>query len=286
MSKSNMLLGLAKGKVGDLVFYRDGGEQRTRTRVIPKNPRTPAQMAQRVRMANVSAIFRLLSPILKESFTGRPSNQSGFNAFASMAIPASPFMTKEMATADVVLPMPCFVSKGVLSPVDLGTISDGGDVYPSIFLPDADTEGSTLGGVSRVLIARYPSIKNGDKITQSLIIFKPTGEPVDGVQSYKTSVYTKSVVIDTTSTDTLTTIGVKATADGISLVGGASLQSTDVAMCATLISRINEGGSLETSTQSAWLSTSAETLYESYRTDAALNNAVQSYMAGAESILR
>lgn len=286
MSKSNMLLGLAKGKVGDLVFYRDGGEQRTRTRVIPKNPRTPAQMAQRVRMANVSAIFRLLSPILKESFTGRPSNQSGFNAFASMAIPASPFMTKEMATADAVLPMPCFVSKGTLSPIDLGTINDDGDIYPAVVLPDAQAEGATFGGVSRVLLNRYPSLKNGDKITQSLVIFKPAGEPVNGVQSYKTSVYTKSVVIDTTSEDTLAVIGVKTTADGFSLVGGSSLATTDVAMCATIVSRINEGGALETSTQSAWLSTAAETLYESYRTDAALNSAVQSYMAGAESILR
>lgn len=71
MSKGNIFLGFGRGKVGDLVFSRQNGEQITRARNrSPKNPRTPLQLLQRVVMATVSGAYSLLSDITDHSFQG------------------------------------------------------------------------------------------------------------------------------------------------------------------------------------------------------------------------
>lgn len=115
MTKRSMLLSLASGKLGDMVFYRAGGEQRTRTRVIPKNPKTIAQMNQRLRMLNPSAIYRSLSPILSASFTARKSNQSSANKFMSEAMSTLPYyITKSMKDELLCVPFGAMLSSGSL----------------------------------------------------------------------------------------------------------------------------------------------------------------------------
>lgn len=82
MSKRSLFWGNASGKLGETVQYRAGGEQRARTYVKKiKNPRTIAQMQQRIPMANMNAVFKSIRSVVKESFPNRKSNQSGWNAF-------------------------------------------------------------------------------------------------------------------------------------------------------------------------------------------------------------
>lgn len=115
MTKRSMLLSLASGKLGDMVFYRAGGEQRTRTRVIPKNPKTIAQMNQRLRMLNPSSIYRSLGSLLSASFVDRKSNQSGANKFMSDAISTLPYyITKAMKDELLCVPFGTKLSSGNL----------------------------------------------------------------------------------------------------------------------------------------------------------------------------
>lgn len=110
-----MLLSLASGKLGDMVFYRAGGEQRTRTRVIPKNPKTIAQMNQRLRMLNPSSIYRALGFLLSASFVDRKSNQSSANKFMSDAISVLPYyITKAMKDELLCVPFGAKLSSGNL----------------------------------------------------------------------------------------------------------------------------------------------------------------------------
>lgn len=82
MSKGSLFWANARGKLGESVFYRAGGEQRNRTYVKNiKNPKTLAQAEQRLSMLNFSAGYRALRSLLEFSFPNRPSNLSGFNAF-------------------------------------------------------------------------------------------------------------------------------------------------------------------------------------------------------------
>lgn len=82
MSKRSLFWGQASGKLGEAVYYRAGGEQRTRTWVPKiKNPKTKAQATQRCLFMNMVAAFRALKPFIQTGFISRKSNQSAFNAF-------------------------------------------------------------------------------------------------------------------------------------------------------------------------------------------------------------
>lgn len=71
MAKGNLFLGMGRGKVGDVVFYRKNGEQisRVRNRSI-KNPDTEAQQIQRAALASVSKAYQAGSVIFDHSFEG------------------------------------------------------------------------------------------------------------------------------------------------------------------------------------------------------------------------
>lgn len=71
MAKGNMLLGYARGKVGDLVFTRRNGEQVTRPRVrVVNNPKTEGQQIQRMIFASVIAAYSRCKSICDHSFEG------------------------------------------------------------------------------------------------------------------------------------------------------------------------------------------------------------------------
>lgn len=81
MSKGSLFWANASGRLGEAVYYRSGGEQRTRAYVKNvKNPKTEAQMRNRIQMGNWVAMYRRLKPILEKTFTNRPLAESGFNA--------------------------------------------------------------------------------------------------------------------------------------------------------------------------------------------------------------
>lgn len=73
MAKGNLFLGMGRGKVGDVVFYRKNGEQisRVRNRSV-RNPNTDAQLYQRAIIATVSKAYQAGSAIFDHSFEGVP----------------------------------------------------------------------------------------------------------------------------------------------------------------------------------------------------------------------
>lgn len=82
MSKGNMLLGHARGKVGDLVFSRVNGQQVTRARAaVVKNPQTEAQMIQRIMLNTVIQAYSRMSEICDHSFEGVPVGQQSMSVF-------------------------------------------------------------------------------------------------------------------------------------------------------------------------------------------------------------
>lgn len=84
MVKRSLFWGQAAGKLGEAVYYRAGGEQRTRTYIKNiKNPKTQAQAIQRARLNNLTACFRGASVLLRSFFKAPKANQSAFNAFVA-----------------------------------------------------------------------------------------------------------------------------------------------------------------------------------------------------------
>lgn len=88
MSKRSLFWGQASGKLGEAVYYRAGGEQRTRLYVAKiKNPKTRAQALQRTKFNNMVAVFRGTSVFVKSLFKAEKSSQSPFNAFVKRNFP-------------------------------------------------------------------------------------------------------------------------------------------------------------------------------------------------------
>ena len=84
MSKRSLFWGHGSGKLGEAVFYRAGGEQRTRAyTAIVKNPKTYAQALQRTKLNNMVGAFKDLKKVVESYIKPAKSSQSPFNAFFS-----------------------------------------------------------------------------------------------------------------------------------------------------------------------------------------------------------
>lgn len=85
MAKGNMLQGMARGKVGDVVFSRLNGEQIARVRNRnPKNPKTNAQLYQRAIMATVMQAYSAGRAIFDHSFEGFSVGEGNQRRFMSV----------------------------------------------------------------------------------------------------------------------------------------------------------------------------------------------------------
>lgn len=79
-----MFQGMARGKVGDVVFSRLNGEQISRVRNRhPKNPRTNAQLYQRAIMATIMQAYSAGREIFDHSFQGKAVGMDNQREFIS-----------------------------------------------------------------------------------------------------------------------------------------------------------------------------------------------------------
>lgn len=82
--KGNLLLGMGRGKIGDIVLYRKNGEQAARTRNrAPKNPKSNGQLYQRAIMATIMQAYSAGKAIFDHSFQNRSVGAKNMNEFMS-----------------------------------------------------------------------------------------------------------------------------------------------------------------------------------------------------------
>lgn len=116
MSKRSLFWGNASGKLGEAVLYRAGGEQRARTWVAKiRNPKTRAQMVNRVSMSNFAAFYRATKAFLAYSFTDRTPGQSGYNALLrANKSSVSPAIDPAAARRGLSIPYNFVISRGLV----------------------------------------------------------------------------------------------------------------------------------------------------------------------------
>lgn len=72
MAKGNLFLGMGRGSVGDVTFYRANGQQLSRARNrSPRNPRSDAQLVQRAVSATISQAYKAGKVIFDHAFEGK-----------------------------------------------------------------------------------------------------------------------------------------------------------------------------------------------------------------------
>lgn len=119
MAKGNVMTGTLRGKIGDIIFSRQGGEQRSRA-YIPevKNPKTRSQMVQRVQLSNLVSFYRNVIRLFPSAFQNKPSNQSDYNQFVGKNLNAVKiYLTRDEANAGACVCAPYQLTHGSLAPV-------------------------------------------------------------------------------------------------------------------------------------------------------------------------
>lgn len=85
MAKGNLFLGMGRGKVGDVVFYRMNGWQMARVRNRdPKNPRSNEQLYQRAVIATTMKAYSLAKEIYDHSFQSYTVGEGCMRRFNSL----------------------------------------------------------------------------------------------------------------------------------------------------------------------------------------------------------
>lgn len=189
MGKDNLLIGTARGKLGDVVFYRTGGEQRFRARVRPANPQTNAQLLQRVVMSTAVKAYSSYAYVCDHAFQNFEGPLKNHQRF--MRLNAK--LLREVALSNVESWSPlkfnfiqhgnwnakdsvnCMLNEYVISEGDLPGIEIGWDEVTSIgrgFFPQIDIVYPKSSGYSNAVeqmtyqdFVDWLGLQAGDQVT-------------------------------------------------------------------------------------------------------------------------
>lgn len=265
MAKGNMLLGMSRGSVGDVTFYRSGGSQRARARNRkPANPMTVRQQTQRAKFANAVKFHKqVTSNFFRFAYEDKKVNESDYNAFMRHNVGNSGFIG---AMASKISSWPALgmweVTSGSLPEITVSV-----PVSDKFFTVGLGVTGAltTVGALSAALIAQGDTWRDGDIFT--VLLYRATGASslptVDTETAHVASAgYLQFIVnsADTTAFDTITAwvgdveFGIQVDETDGFLVSGVDSSFTnawdnDLLQCAVIHSR-NTAGGLLVSTQS------------------------------------
>ena len=163
----NMWLRGAKKKLGGTVLYTQGG--RTLQRELApevKNPKTPAQMGQRVKWANLVAFYRANAGWMPKAFENKKATQSDYNKFMSLnAANSRIYLTKEQARQGACVVDSYRVSDGTLQPVDIFPTEQ--NWVTNLYLTGLDKldATTTVAAFSTALLASNAGLRSGDQLS-------------------------------------------------------------------------------------------------------------------------
>lgn len=301
MAKGNMLLGMSRGSVGDVTFYRSGGSQRARARNRkPANPMTVRQQTQRAKFANAVKFHKqVTSNFFRFAYEDKKVNESDYNAFMRHNVGNSGFIG---AKASKISSWPALglweVTAGSLP--EINNVSADADPEFRFNIGVASASITTIGALSSALIALGDTWREGDIVTVLLYAASiAEGLPtVDTETEHTASSGYMQFVLNSSDTTSLSTVkcavnnfnfGVSVTADGLvvtsSDAGFAGSWEGDLYQCAVIHSR-NTAGGLLVSTQSM-VSNNDDVIASALDEDGTYYNAVLAdWDAAAEAVLQ
>lgn len=180
MSKGNMLLGHARGKVGSLVFSRSNGQQIVRARAEQvKNPQTDAQMIQRILLNTIAQAYSKMSAIVDHSFEGVPAGQKSMSLFMKRNLDALRNKLAEVGDLNASEPNVSPINSNILAVNDY-EIAKGS--LPECTPREVSGTGAFTGitaNTYKAVIDKY-GLQRGDQLTFIII-----DENARGIASFK-----------------------------------------------------------------------------------------------------
>ena len=274
----------AKKKLGGTVLYTQGG--RTLQRELApevKNPKTPAQMGQRVKWANLVAFYRANAGWMPKAFENKKATQSDYNKFMSLnAANSRIYLTKEQARQGACVVDSYRVSDGTLQPVDI--FPSEANWVTNLFLTGLNKLDATtsVADFSKALLASNAGLRSGDQLSFIRITQlnnNTTGIPYIQVRAYELLINEQGP-------------GLVKDFWPVELLAMSNLQDTPALMVknnnkqggfALIISRTQGGRVLVSPSQITQVNMAD--IIKQYSSDAALSAAIESYGQGDDVFL-
>lgn len=163
----NIILRGAKKRLGGAVLYQQAGRTLARELAAEvSNPRTDAQMTQRVKWANLVAFYRANKAWMRKAFEGKKPTQSDYNKFMSLNVANSNiYLTKQEAAVGSCVVGPYKITEGSLPSIEV--YADSNDFVTNLYY-DADMgldAGLTVAQFSAALLDFNAGLREGDQLS-------------------------------------------------------------------------------------------------------------------------
>lgn len=271
----NVVMRGASQRLGGIVLYTRSGETIARE-LAPSvsNPRTRIQMQQRVKLANVVAMYKANKFWMPGAFEDKAEKETDYNAFVRFNLTDSKVaLTKDAAAAGAGVVAPYKISSGSLGEIELEGSQTG--VRTNLYTGNLIiTSATTVGQLSAALETNNNGITKGMQL--SLIVNlqrrnEVTSRPYIVVRAYE-------IIIDETSTKPLSDYIPQGLLETLDLEGrplffnGSSLGDG----AAAFILSKTEGGKTAVSTQTLRFYGN-QSIYSIYTSAVAVESAIRSY---------
>lgn len=273
------------GKLGGSVYYMNKGQNVARELAAEvSNPRTPAQMRQRMKWANIVNVFKANKHWMgKLSFENKPQNWSYYNAFMSANINNEPvYVTKDFAEHGSVILAPYTMTKGSLPHISYAYAVSVSGLETNIVMHE-NPDMTTIGSWSEEILNNNPEWRTGDQLSIVLMYHDRLYRPiVDAIE----------IIIDPDDNTSLTNIQCRfatlaeiLTVDDDRLCIRMHIGTSNENAAACVVHSRTTGGKTYVSTQAFELSFDALYTFRQHGTNEAFNYAVESYGLGSEYFL-
>ena len=283
MVKVKSSVGIIKGKAGNMSYFEVNGETIGRSfHTSIKNPKTEAQMKQRIKMNNILNMYKYIKGYLQQNFEGIIGNKNASSFFRSYNLMKTPvWLTKEQKESYKFVLAPYVVAQGRINSV-------GYEFRNSAFVSDInvgdleindETEGNVL---SSVVCANNEGWTNNDTLQIILLKQKRIGSSEENVELPKCCSFT--ITLDKTSMTKISDIPVLESLSNMSrfslcnIDGKLAVRVADTdeyTYAFAIVHGRGQGRDKIVSSQQLCLSDTA--LYDSYCGEEAFSKAYESY---------
>lgn len=280
INRYNAAATFQSGKVGNIRYYTKGNRSYVRAAYnsTRTNPRTDAQMKQRLKWANMSDTWHVLKDWLQKGFEGSTPFRSTYNLFMKANQGNGIYLTKEESYRDLTKLQPMVVSAGSIDTVTQAIeIVGGSDYFVKTALHVGALPFATLGELSTLLINN--GLQDGDQITLLAVAeILPIGGGSGNLGRLKAAC--KCIVLDTADTTPIGELPISLAKDSdLNLLFRFGSVGQKIAG-AVIISRKTDSG-LKVSREELVLSPECD--YATWLDEAHFRRAVESY-GPAESV--
>lgn len=291
MAKGNQMLGLVKGKLGDIVGYRvtnsnDKVKQGWRPyRAHISNPKSFLQASQRVKINNITRNYGQLKEVISRGFEGIKYGGMSYQEYLRLNMlntPAGPWVEKGYITP---VPGAYQISRGSLPSINMRD-NENDDFTSNLASSPAETGNSlTLAAFSTKIITANPWLQDGDQLTFIAVL-----EYEGGAFDYRVA----SVTLDTTNITKSFPVTQKGQIDigstilvandaNYAIVKDSGLEDETLIGAACILSRDGGDEHLRSTEKLAVLPNINE-FFDSFFSTAAERAAIQSFMAEGSDI--